>query len=127
MDARTRELLNGLARQLEARGIDAASYFQLSGQTPEVLEQRLREEAAQSVARELVLEAVADKLAIEVSDEEIRAELTRPARPTRTSRNSSSEGGADRIRDDLRLKKALDRVVADVKPISAVSPKRSGA
>ena len=27
-------------------------------------------------------------------------------------------GGADRVRDDIRLKKALDRVAAEVKPIS---------
>lgn len=118
VDARTRELLNGLARQLEARGIDAASYFQLTGQTPEVLEQRLREEATQSVARELVLEAVADKLAIEVSDDEIRSELHEAGESDEDIEEFIEQGGADRIRDDLRLKKALDRVVADVKPIS---------
>jgi trigger factor len=105
VEARTRELLNGLARQLESRGIDANSYFQLTGQTPQVLEQRLRAEATQSVARELVLEAVADQLAIQVTDDEIRAEL-------------AEAGGADRIRDDLRLKKALDKVAAEVTPIA---------
>src|SRR4051794_24639337 len=66
VELRTRELLSGLARSLGARGIDAATYLQVTGQTPEQLEDRLRAEATQSVARELVLEAVADKLAIEV-------------------------------------------------------------
>ena len=42
------------------------SYLQLTGQSPEALEQRLRAEATMSVARELVLEAVADKLGIQV-------------------------------------------------------------
>ena len=43
-----------------------------------------------SVARELVLEAVADKLGIEVTDDEIRERAARaPARATRTSRSSS--------------------------------------
>ena len=46
-----------------------------SNQTPEQLRDQLRAEAALSVARELVLDAVADQLGIEVSDEEIEAVL----------------------------------------------------
>src|SRR5207248_10420512 len=61
VELRTRELLNGLARSLQQRGIDANSYLQLTGQTPEQLEQRIRAEASMSVARQLVPEAVADK------------------------------------------------------------------
>jgi len=118
VEARTRELLTGLARSLEARGVDAASYFQLTGQTPEVLEQRLRAEATQSVARELVLDAVADKLGIEVTDDEIREELREAGESDEDIEELVTAGIPDQIRDDLRLKKALDRVAADVKPIA---------
>src|SRR6476659_6770481 len=105
VELRTRELLNGLARSLQQRGIDANTYLQVTGQSPEELEQRLRAEATMSVARELVLEAVADKLGIEVVDDEILEEVI-------------AQGGADSVRGDIRLKKALDRVAADVKPIA---------
>jgi trigger factor len=118
VEARTRELLTGLAQQLEARGIDANSYFQLTGQTPQVLEQRLRAEATQSVARELVLEAVADQFAIQVTDDEIRAELAEAGETQEDIDAFIEAGGADRIRDDLRLKKALDKVAAEVTPIA---------
>jgi trigger factor len=118
VEARTRELLNGLARSLQARGIDAGSYLQLTGQSPEVLEARLRAEAAMSVAREVVLEAVADKLGIEVSDDEIREELREAGEDEEDIEQFVAEGGADRVRDDIRLKKALDRVAAEVKPIA---------
>ena len=118
VEARTRELLTGLARSLQARGIDADSYLQLTGQSPEVLEGRLRAEAAMSVARELVLEAVADKLGIQVSDDEIRDELRTAGETDEDIELFVAEGGADRVRDDIRLKKALDRVVAEVKPIA---------
>jgi trigger factor len=118
VEARTRELLSGLARSLQARGIDAASYMQLTGQTPEVLEQRLRAEASMSVARELVLEAVADKLGIEVTDDEIREELQAAGETDEDIAEFIEQGGADRVRDDIRLKKALDRVAAEVKPIA---------
>ena len=73
VEARTRELLNGLGRSLESRGISAEAYFQLSGQTAEQLVQRMTQEAALSVARELVLEAVADKLELEVTTRRSRS------------------------------------------------------
>jgi trigger factor len=118
VEARTRELLSGLARSLQARGIDADSYLQLTGQSPEVLEARLRAEAAMSVAREVVLEAVADQLGIQVSDDEIRDELREAGETDEDIEQFVAEGGADRVRDDIRLKKALDRVAAEVKPIA---------
>jgi trigger factor len=117
VEARTRELLTGLARSLQARGIDAGSYLQLTGQTPEELEQRLRAEASLSVSRELVLEAVADKLGIEVTDDEIRADLREAGESDEDIDEFIADGGADRIRDDIRLKRALDRIAAEVKPI----------
>jgi trigger factor len=118
VEARTRELLTGLARSLQARGIDANSYLQVTGQSPDVLEGRLRAEAEMSVARELVLEAVADKLGIHVSDDEIREELRTAGESEEDIEQFVAEGGADRVRDDIRLKKALDRVAAEVKPIA---------
>jgi trigger factor len=118
VEQRTRELLNGLARSLEARGIDANTYFRLTGQSPEELNARLYAEASQSVGRELVLEAVADKLGIEVTDDEIREELRAAGESDEDIEEFIERGGADRVRDDIRLKKALDRIAAEVKPIA---------
>jgi trigger factor len=118
VEARVRELVTGLVRSLEARGVDAGMYLQATGQTPEDLEQRLRAEATQSVARELVLEAVADKLGLEVSDDEIREELRAAGETDEDIEEFIARGGADRVRDDLRMRKALDRIAAEVKPIS---------
>jgi trigger factor len=118
VELRTRELLNGLARSLQQRGIDANTYMQVTGQTPEELEQRLRAEATMSVARELVLEAAADKLGITVTDDEIREELRAAGESDEDIEEFVAQGGADRVRDDIRLKKALDRIAAEVKPIA---------
>jgi len=118
VEARTRDLLTGLARSLQARGIDAEAYLGLTRQTPEELEQRLRAEASLSVSRELVLEAVADKLGIEVTDDELRAELRESGEPDETIEEFLADVGVDRLRDDVRLERALDRVAAEVKPIA---------
>jgi trigger factor len=118
VEVRTRELLNAFLRSLEQRGISPAAYLQYTGATPEQLEARLRAEAAQSIARELVLEAVADKLAIEVTDDDIRGDLREGGESDEDIEEFMEAGGADRVRQDLRLKRALDRVAEEVKPIS---------
>ncbi|HVV58624.1 MAG TPA: trigger factor [Gaiellaceae bacterium] len=118
VEARTRELISGLERSLAARGIDADTYFAVTGQDPAQLVGRLRAEASQSVGRELVLEAVADRLGLEVTDDEIRQELRDAGEDEADIEEFVERGGADRIRDDLRFKKALDRIAAEVKPIA---------
>ena len=110
-------MLAGLARSLEARGLDAGTYLQLTGQTIEQLDERLYAEAP-SVARELILEAVADKLGLQVTDDEIREELRAAGESEEEIEEFVADGGADRVRDDLRLQRALDRVAAEVKPIA---------
>ncbi len=124
VESRTRELLTGLVRSLERRGVDPGVYLTMTGQTAEQLEERLRAEATLSVARELVLEAVADELGIEVSDEEIMAIVREQAveagdDPDEAIEEIWTSGALERLRDDLRLRNALDRVVADVKRIPA--------
>src|SRR5262249_3010193 len=118
VEARTRELLNAFVRSLSARGIDVNAYLQLTGQSPEQVTERFRAEAAQSVARELVLEAVADQLELEVTDEELRAELLDAGEDEDDVDAFFAQGGADSVRESIRMRKALDRIAAEVKPIS---------
>ena len=118
VDMRTRELLTGFVRSLQQRGIDPNAYLQLTNTSAADLEGRLREEAKQSIARELVLEAAAEKLEIEISDDEIRAELREQGEEDKLIDEFFERGGAERVRPELRMKKALDRLVAEVKPIS---------
>ena len=122
VEARTRELLNGLGRSLETRGISAEAYFQLTGQTAEQLVQRMSAEAALSVARELVLEAVADQLELQVDDAEIEELIREQAvlaedDPDEAVKQVFDSGRQDLLRSDLRLRKALDRVAAEAKRI----------
>jgi trigger factor len=122
VEARTRELLNGLGRSLERRGISAEAYFQLSGQTADQLVERMGAEAALSVARELVLEAVADQLGLEVSDEEIEELIREQAELQGDDADEAikqvfSDDRQEALRGDLRLRKALDRVAAEAKRV----------
>jgi trigger factor len=124
VEARTRELLAGLARSVERRGLTLETYLQLTGGSPEELVERLRSQARQAVARELALEAAADDLGVEVSDEEVEALIRDQSAaagddPEETLAQIRAAGAFERLREDLRLRAALDRVASEVKPISA--------
>jgi trigger factor len=121
VERRTAELWSGIARSLQARGISTETYLTMTGQSAEEVVARLREEAEQSLARELILDAAAAKLGVEVSDEEIDTLISEQSEEgddvEESKRMLRENGGYERIRADLRLKKALDEIVAGVKQI----------
>src|SRR5919204_1190461 len=120
VEARTRTLLQGLAYSLERRGISLDNYLQITGTSGDELVERLRAEARESVAGELVLEAAADQLGIEVSDEELEEELRlRYEDAEEAIPQLRASGLWDHERESVRLSHALDRVASEVKRIPA--------
>lgn len=118
VEVRTRELLSAFLRQLESRGVDPVSYLRMAGISGEELERTLWLQASQSIGRELVLEGAADKLGIEVSDDELRVELREEGENDEEIDEFLASTLADRIRQDLRLRRAADRIAAEVRPIT---------
>lgn len=122
VEARTRELVRGFARQVESRGMPLETFLAMTGQQPEEFVARLRDEAQQSVARELVLEAAAEQLALEVSDAEVEALVREQTEalgddPEQALAVLRESGRFETLRDDLLLRRALDRIAAEVKRI----------
>ncbi len=118
VDARTRSLLESFDEMLRRRGGSLDTYLQVTGNSPEELVARFQEEARRSVAGELVLEAVADQLGIQVSDEQvdeaIRERFEDAERVLEQLRGSATY---ETERESLRLSAALDRVAAEVQRI----------
>jgi trigger factor len=121
VERRTAELWSGIARSLQMRGISTETYLTMTGQSADEVVAGLRAEAEQSLARELVLDAAASKLDVEVPDEEIDELIESQSEEgddvAESKRLLQENGGYERIRADLRLKKALDEIVAGVKRI----------
>jgi trigger factor len=121
---RAADLLTGFVRSLERRGVSVETYLAASGGSVQELERQMVLEAAVSVARELALEALAEKAGLDVSDDDVRAYIREE---TEASGEVDAEGviedvwahgQQESIREDLRLRAALDRLVADVTPIA---------
>jgi trigger factor len=121
VQSRAVELWNALVRSLERRGISAEAYLQLSDRSPQEIQADIESEARRSLAREIVLEAAADKLGIDVSDEEvdelIREQAEDEADADELAAQLKQAGRYEALRADLRLRKALDRIAADVQRI----------
>ena len=122
--SRAADLLTGFVRSLERRGISVDVYLQASGTSAEDLQRQMILEAAVSIARELALESLAERAEIVVSDDDVKAYLREEAANAGEDdvdgliEDVWAHGQQESIREDLRLRAALDRLVADVTPIA---------
>jgi trigger factor len=118
VESRTRVLLESFDEMLRRRGGSLETYLQVTGTSPNDLVARFRAEARRSVAGELALEAAADKLGIEIADEQVdEAIRERYDEPDRVLEQLRASGAYETERESLRLAAALDRVAAEVKRI----------
>jgi len=118
VESRTRTLLESFDEMLRRRGGSLETYLQVTGSSPNDIVARFRSEARRSVAGELVLEAVADKLGIEISDQQIDEAVRERFEDADRAIEQLRESGAYELeRESLRLAAALDRIAAEVKRI----------
>ena len=120
--ARAEERLDRLERQLASRGMDPAAYFQMQGKTREEVLEETKPDAERELKREAVLAAIAEAEEIEVSDEEMVEALAHTAEHERTTPEKLLErlrenGRDEMVREDIRVRKAIDLVAEAAKPI----------
>jgi trigger factor len=118
VDARTRTLLRELDGVMRRSGGSLDAYLQLSGESAEALVARLREQAAASVAGEMLLEAAADELGIAVGDEEVDESFRlRFEEGDKVIEQAREAGAYESEREAMRLAQALDRIASEVERI----------
>jgi trigger factor len=122
--SRATDLLTGFVRSLERRGISLDAYLTATGGSGEELQRQMVLEAAVSVSRELALEALAERAGIAISDEDVKAYIREEAEAAGEEdvegviEDVWAHAQQESIREDLRLRAALDRLAADVTPIA---------
>ena len=111
---------------------DYARYLAQSGVDPEKEDwQKLRDEARPGAERRvreyLLLDAVADREGIQISDTELEAEFKRAAaergvEPAVLREQMARAGGIDALRDEMRLARAADLLIASAKVLPSGMP-----
>ena len=111
--------VHDLAHRLEAQGADIGQYLEATGQSQESLLAELREGAEQAVKADLALRALAEVESVEVTDEDIEAEIGRLAermgrKPAEIRRQLDRAEQMPAVRSDIRKTKALEWLVEHV-------------
>ena len=120
--ARAEEMWERTERALRAQGVDPDTYFKTSGKSRDEVIEETKQDAARQLARESVLEAVADAEGIEAGDDELLEALSSAAErgksnPEKLLERLTKSGRDLPIRREIRLRKAVDRLVEAAKPI----------
>jgi trigger factor len=122
LEARATERWERVERQIAAQGMDPAAYLRMQGKTREEIIEESKPDAERELMREAVLNEIAEAEQIEVSDEEMIEALEHTAEHERVTPEKLLErlrkNGRDAlVRDDLRIRKAIDLVAESAKPI----------
>jgi trigger factor len=124
--SKAHEMWHRTARRLAAQGIQPEQYLQMAGKTEEELVVESESDAETALKREAVLAAIVEAEGIEVSDGEIEQALRASAPPDasdkqlkRALKRARSQGADEALREDIAMRKAVDLVVENAKPISA--------
>ena len=112
--------------QLQSQGISMDDYMKIMGSNIEVLRASARPAALRQVQMELALTAVADAEDLQVSDEEVEAEVNRLAEQYKLpAEQVKAAVPQEDLRRELRLKKA-NRLVLDAAQVGE-APKKEEA
>ncbi|MGH2956961.1 MAG: trigger factor [Solirubrobacterales bacterium] len=123
--ARAEEMWRRVERQLQQRGMDPEAYLKVQGKSREDLISEARPDAERALKREAVLEAVADAEGIEITDEDLLQALTPPPghedhghpEPKEALEQIRQSGREDLLKQDLRLRRALEVIAEEATPI----------
>jgi trigger factor len=110
-------MLQEFEQRLQTQGMNLELYFQFSGQDENALREQMKEEAQTRVKVNLTLEAIAKAENLEVTDEDVEAELEKMAGMYNMTVDMIKQalGGSEGIKSDLKLKKAVDFLIENKK------------
>jgi len=113
-ESRIDEMVRDFEGRMAQQGLQLATYLQYTGMTMEAFRKSFEEQAEQQVKIRLALEKVAEMENIEVSEEEVEAELAKIAEAYKMKLEQvKSFIPAVEIKKDLAINKAIDFIKAN--------------
>ena len=111
-ESRTNEMVQDYSYRLQMQGIDLNTYLSYMGQDMDTFKKTFREGAENQVKASIALEAIVAAEKIEVTNEEIDAEVAKLAEQYKMEADQiKSAVPADQLASDIKTRKALDLVV----------------
>ncbi|MDD6331420.1 MAG: trigger factor [Clostridium sp.] len=115
------QMVDEFAQRLSYQGLQLEQYLQFTGMDMAAFKEQCKPEALKRIQSRLVLEAIADKEAIEVTEEDINKELENMASMYQMEleklKEIVGEHESDSIKKDIAVQKAVDLVVEAAKEV----------
>ncbi len=110
IDDEVHRMINQFGEQLRMQGITLDQYLQFTGSNHEDLHKQMEPEATRRVKYRYLIEEVAVKEKIEITDEEAEEEATRMAESYGVEKTEflTHFGGLDVVKYDMKMRKALE-------------------
>lgn len=128
IDTQCENMINEFAQRIAQSGLSMEQYMQFSGMTIDGLKEQVRPEAETRIKSSLVLEQIAKEENIEVSEDEINAEVEKMAAQYGMEADKLKEylGDAEKesIKRDLAVTKAVDLIMENVKERAKAKTKK---
>lgn len=119
LETQCENMINEFAQRIAQSGLSMEQYMQFSGLTLDKLKEQVRPEAETRIKSSLVLEQIAKEENIEVTDEEIDAEVEKMAAAYGMEADKLKEYMGDSEKEsmarDLKVTKAVDLIMENVK------------
>lgn len=128
LDTQCENMINEFAQRISQSGLSMEQYMQFSGLTQDKLKEQVRPEAETRIKSSLVLEQIAKEENIEVTDEEINAEVDKMAAAYGMEADKLKEymGDAEKesMKRDLAVTKAVTLIMDNVKERAKAKTKK---
>lgn len=117
IDGQVENMVNDYARRMQGQGLSLEQYMQFTGMTIEKLQEQMRPQAVKRIETRLVLETIAKKEDIQISDEAVESELANMAAAYKMEidqvKGFMGERELAQIKEDLAVQEAVDMMVAE--------------
>lgn len=128
VDTQCETMIEEFAQRIAQSGLTMEQYLQFSGLTVDALKEQVRPEAVSRIQSSLVLEQIAKEENIEVSDEDVDAEIEKMAASYGMEADKLKEYMGDDQRDsmkkELAITKAVDLVMENAKERAKAKSKK---
>ena len=120
IDNEVERMLSDFEQQLRAQNLNLELYTQFTGKSKEDLKAEMRESAEKRVRVSLTLEAIVKAENIEVTEEEVEAEVQRMAEIYNLPVDQMKKilGSLDQVKMDLKMNKAIQLLVDTSKTVA---------
>ena len=121
-------MVEEFAQRISQQGLSFEQYMQFSGMTMDKMKEQVKPEALSRIQSSLVLEEIAKAEDIQVSDEDVAAEIEKMAKAYGMEAEKVSEflGDAQKesMKKDISVQKAVKLVMENVKERAKAKPKK---